>query len=122
MKDNVTRQTAERLKAAGFPQPKHAYPGMVLYSDEFTFETTIFCNEEPDYVYELNPSDIFAPTATDILREIPETKYSSLGIYWIHSKGVFHIYDAGELFFEHENPAEACAAAWLSIHEKEQDA
>lgn len=84
MKNVVTFETAERLKEAGFPQPEFM-PGQFWYvapdcleiiirihNDENEVEASAFHNT--DFPHDEPHPDqwIFAPTATDILEQLPD--------------------------------------------------
>ncbi len=135
MQQSVIAETARRLKGAGFPMPEpksgHFWydgyrnlsvlsvllqaPGqenkiMVLILDaEDTYET----------ILEEMRGFVFAPTATDILEQLPGwnlayTKVFGWIVYW-DAPGL-----AEPIQFCHENPAEAAALAWFHEHEKEK--
>lgn len=122
MQNHVTPATAQRLKNAGFPQPKFAF-GQFWYSQNEqvniyvraarpNIETHHFVGETLTTQHYKADQVIYAPTATDILRQLGEDVTLSYGHgYWLC--GIF----CGE-DFTHENPAEAAALAWLSKHEK----
>lgn len=119
--NHATSDTAKRLKEAGL-SPVRAEFGQVWYDE----------SGEPFLIAGLTPSGysiakanefgkkssldgcVFAPTATDILRQLPDVPleigidyYTLSGESWQCDKSV------------HEtNPAEAAAMAWLQIHSK----
>ena len=141
MKNIVSYKTAQALKTAGFPQPEPE-AGQVWYLDagdavfinginargEIICAAPSLINIEGHFVF--NPdaceSMPFAPTAADILRELPATKGEHPIALCFFADGVdtftvtdFHQGEDG-LFSgcdisEHANPAEACAAAWLEL-------
>ena len=144
MDNVVTLETAKRLKQAGFPQPEFE-PGQIWYrkNKEEQIErqyivknwlaNRIFAVEcATGYLYKdvvFNSKDltghnyamwskslVFAPTATDILREMPGAilvleNYGSQGKVW-------EVWKNGGLIADLENPAEAAAFAWLTLNEK----
>jgi hypothetical protein len=125
MKDIVTFETAVRLKEAGFPQPAPE-AGQFWYYIRFpdgTERKNVLCVLAHEYPYQDNlealPLDggeriynsrntqVFAPAATDILRELGPLFDLSC--------------DCGEFWCRDEkdwNPAEAVAEAWLKLNEK----
>lgn len=89
----VFLETAKRLGKAGFPQPP---------------KYGITTRDIPEW---------HAPTATDILKEIPGwnlayTKAFKWVVYW-DAPGL-----AEPIQFSHENPAEAAAQAWFYENQK----
>lgn len=132
MKDIVSFETAKRLRDAGFPQPGYPIPdpvdvmGRVMYDadgDKFmcfwqeedgggVILLTPFMNNKQDCK---NPL-VFAPSATDILRELPEgTMIETLG------GGMFCVEHSDSAKFDvSENPAEALAKRWLWLRRKEK--
>ena len=124
MLDVVTFETAKRLKAAGFPQGGW-HEGVALYSS--TGEKFIIGKDVSNgfsivnewtvcSVETLEDDDFFAPSPTDILKELGEDY--SLRIVLYFTRPCEWCCFIGQETWEHEKPAEACAAAWLSIHEK----
>lgn len=125
MNDRATFETAHRLKAAGFPQPKPA-PGQVWISQKYntnideygiiiagkiTFESGEWNNlsvvKKGIYTY--------APTATDILRELGleyDLCYDDFHEMWICYSNCHRLRVTQTL-----NPAEACAIAWIAQNE-----
>jgi len=120
----VTFETAKRLKEAGFPNPE-------ILNNKFWFITD---HEKPLFVeyfenilecirMKFNP--IFAPSATDILPKL----YTGVtdGTEWaIVFRGknwscVLRQWNeqgqSVDAWYHSENPAEACAAAWLDKNE-----
>lgn len=132
MSDRVTHETSLRLEAAGFPQPEIAF-GQAWY-DELRQIDGMITNVNPGvsaffnftsggyaviYWSEFSGRFSFAPTATDILKELSIVVFS----HWFEFvEGKFQIriffQGGGERQYFHSNPAEACAAAWLEINEK----
>jgi len=111
----VTFETAKRLKEAGFPNPE-------ILNNRFWFITD---HEKPLFVeysenilecirMKFNP--IFAPSATDILKELGSEwalKCTMFNI-WV----CYHSFNVEALKYANNSPAEACAAAWLAKNEK----
>lgn len=114
---HVTAATSRKLKEAGFPQPL-PQEGQVWYVGRKQSKTTIRQSENyrgmliaDTYIIGGKFSEIadFAPTATDILRELgKDFRLSIIDATWFVEEDKF-----GSRIFRHENPAEACAAAWL---------
>ena len=136
--DIVTFETAKRLKAAGFPQPEPAF-GQFWYnrsgtpcimSHRIDPESSLIVKSLHGgawyHMYEMkrNGGFVFAPSATDILREL---KNNSGPLFWWSLSpdeaiawrcvGLGAI-DTIAFDSRHENPAEACADAWLQLQEK----
>ena len=120
MQNLVTAETALKLKNAGFPQPVPEFL-QVWYSDEPPYrerivlsnnkeamEVVCLAGERITYRY-LDQLYAFAPTATDILRELGSDYALSFlhGRFWCERRQFGIVYD-------HENPAEAAASAWLA--------
>lgn len=135
MKDIVSYETAVRLKEAGFPQPTPE-AGQMWYYTRFpdgTAKKNVLCILAHEYPYQDNlealPLDggericnprntqIYAPTATDILREL---NFHHLRPLFGHKWAIHNHYELGDSFeiCTNENPAEAAAEAWLKINEK----
>ena len=128
MKDVVSFETAKRLKEAGFPPQSlearqmwyyqfngdcdtilitdsEDVTGLVAFLMPNAFQGTTNTAKEVDF---RGVQDYFAPTATDILRQIPGDQLAYNGETWVVFPPNDDLRD-----WEHENPAEACAAAWL---------
>jgi hypothetical protein len=111
--DIVTFETARRMKSAGFPQPDYVEDGYFYILSQDTPVNFV-------HVSGINTQDAaFAPTATDILLELPD--YALVFDDSQRPPG-FTCYDTlrqnpSEYPKTHENPAEAAALAWLGIHE-----
>jgi hypothetical protein len=123
----VSFETALKLKEAGFPQANPS-AGQVRYYDGSpliiisTYAIELFsgqcfqvyvCHPGGDEIFSLTTEEnnlwVFAPTATDILRELDWTFTLAPPMnneMWATVCGVD--------VFEHENPAESCALAWLA--------
>ena len=131
MKDIVSYETAQRLKEAGFPQPKLSIGQNWYDQSGKLWRVTKWAESSKnddlvligDY---LGDWDIigkkeqflgFAPTATDIIREFERLQKSKWIRIGMSGDGWFecYLYAFGGLqdSFSHENPAEACAEAWL---------
>lgn len=128
--NHVTFETACRLKYAGFSQPEfsdwqvwYTTNGDPIRKVSFYYEgggDKIFIGSDGDTVHfdqnwqdwtdpepERNPDSlVFAPTATDILRQLPD--------YWFLSVATSDPHGLYEMCINHEE----LAAAWLAIHEK----
>lgn len=125
--NHVTRPTAIRLAQAGFPKPQPAN-GQIWYcrdgSGSFVVTGADGVGQRCDYQYIgsrdapfidrfLNDGEVFAPAATDILREIPTKSLRWNGSIWL----CYYEEELGEPFYG-ASPAEACALAWLAVHAK----
>lgn len=138
MKDICTFETAKALKDAGFPQPEPE-AGQVWYARHETFiflgrissGAWTVCSVDYDEVQNIYPNDmVFAPTATDLLLDLPEDTH----LYVADVDGERFFVPSLFEFVENEtikyddglmagwdisepdtNPAEACAAAWLAL-------
>ena len=101
MLDLVSFETATTLKEAGFPQPQYIEFGFGYdeTGSRFTIQECRFPPLGVDGMY-------FAPTATDILRELP-----GANLRWNGS--TFFCKYRGET--ENQNPADALAQMWLRI-------
>lgn len=123
MLDIVSFETAKQLKEAGFPQPelrdgqawywKHGDPYFLYYhSSVHALLSPIGWAHAGKRILSKERRDIFfsetayAPTATDILRELP-----GANLRWNGS--TFFCKYRGET--ESQNPAEALAQMWLKI-------
>jgi hypothetical protein len=123
MNDRCTPATARRLQAQGFPKPVPE-PGQVWYTANDTPFIIVSIGaiivghmdigwpdgEVPFGTPPLSSleSCAYAPTATDILRELGYEYRLSNSVFrggWICEKEYPDI-------FANENPAEACAMAW----------
>lgn len=142
--DIISFETAERLKAAGLKIPKLSvgqvwynqsrYPSVIIKNmgDEFStgethwqgfsIENGELGNDVPESI--VRDMCYFAPTATDILKELgPNWNLSSFKTTSGQAQfAVIWNYECEEVAdpdkeFYHENPAEACAAAWLQLNE-----
>ena len=146
MKNVVSFETARRLKEAGFPQPQFDIrqtwysiggvwpPETEIYIAEKNEKAMRFITvsiwhhaitgvQEAERECEIYGDEVvFAPTATDILRELG-CNY----VLWFDESPKIKRYfcaKTGDSFseagkpFEHIEPAEAAALAWLAINEK----
>ncbi len=135
MKDIVTFEKAVRLKEAGFPQPKPDF-GQVWHNPDFGLfvvggkwfadnrEYKIFYPGTGKTVLKSEARFLecaFAPTATDILRQMPNFFYIRKYKYGTDVFSVFNEKtDDSDIQIAHgvnENPAEAVAEAWLKLNE-----
>ena len=141
MKEVVSFETAKRLEAAGFPQSAPQV-GQMWYTRHLgALCLIIHANEtEPGWLVVGSvesgrissfTSDllvlclVFAPSATDILNHLRGNYRLSCSNFCWWCDRVEECPDLADEFrivacYNDENPAEACAAAWLSIHEKKQ--
>jgi len=129
----VSFETAKQLKEAGFPQHA-AESGQIWYNNHSaaTFigrmqldekeRVYFYCHSlksgRTDILMPIYEDSFFAPSATDILKELDLYEFS---LCRINGKWLLEIEnDEGDGRYEHisENPAEACAAAWLAKNEK----
>lgn len=117
MKNTVSSPTAQRLKAAGFPQPEPEAGQVWYHKDGRIFITVFNGSEKVDYVPSHAPiicreykkdfladQVFFAPTATDILAALFPAEIQ----FQISAMQVLQM----------ALDPEAAAAAWLEIHEK----
>jgi hypothetical protein len=137
--DVVSFETAKKLKEAGFPQPEPAF-GQVWYESAgspiivtsgweagFAFVGPRSAMTQTTYMKRFQEQNgVFAPTATDILRQIqqadewiryylePETDEDGRACFLVHRE------DRRQEAFDlinvagNTNPAEAVAATWLA--------
>lgn len=134
MKNTITFETSRALKEAGFPQPEPE-PGQVWWSNDgyqiiviSRRDNTMFPFDVPQIMYSIggqilrNPvatmSDrfVFAPTAADILGELPETTLLSRIENDFQCRIMSKDFERCEYARRDGNPAEACAAAYLEIN------
>ena len=126
MKNTVSFETASRLKAAGFPQPEpeagqvwreERYAHIVIGEMEDGFSVCFESRTGPWIeVVETLEGLVFAPTATDILPQLPSAANISKPFnaeLWLCVYG-----ENEDNWTESNNPAEAAALAWFEIHEK----
>ncbi len=134
MKDIVTFELAIRLKEAGFPQPTPE-AGQCWHNPDFGLfvigavigASALIFYKDGYYGFKKGlPSFqdcVFAPTATDILRELSfdcvlGTKKLGgwiCGSWRLISSDHMKFFVAG---MHDENPAEAAASAWLKLQEE----
>lgn len=114
---HVIHETAKRLAGAGFPQPK---PEQLQnwYSEEGQHNVLVLVEFYDKSSELIGETDFFAPTATDILEELPGWNLcytNQLGWQcWMDSSdenGYKHV------VFSNANPAEALAQAWFYQNE-----
>lgn len=134
MNNVTTFETAQRLKAAGFPQPEikvgqfwynpdrelaaitHIQPVGFVFIGSLREVWSITQDAESDAAFN---SYFYAPTTTDILRELGhewDIGYTKQNSDFPNTWMVLHEYKS--IHFTHTNPAEAAALAYLSLHEK----
>jgi len=126
MDNYTTAETAWKLKEKGFPQPEPqkgqiwhgkegAYQVMAFQGENsFVNESTVYCHRVGstqvfDMPLNLFKKFVYAPTPADILKELG--KDYNLSFF----EGLFYcVHDnlMGEAY-SHENPAEACALAYM---------
>jgi hypothetical protein len=138
MKNIVSFETAQRLKEAGFPQPK---PEMGQFWFDKKGNLCIVVHNKQDWQFRIcffgylkgrggylvEVDFVFAPTATDILYLLQKNTRSPF--WWAlvpypHEETwgciEFERLEDKNIEFENTDPAEAAAAAWLAINEKKQ--
>lgn len=125
MKITVSFETATRMKAAGFPQPQPEFgqSWFVMWSvwqigvvgfianrawQDGLIRVAIESEAEKIYGNKQFENFVYAPDVADILAEMPDTPFRYSKKYKAFVCGAY----------EHENPAEASALAWLNINEK----
>lgn len=123
MENTVSFETAKRLKEAGFPQPVPEF-GQFWYAPNgvicVMWGNGVFDGEarvmiaNGNTIYIKTYDIVFAPTATDILKEIP---FVSLSFEVYETRFEFRVWEGLKLIAKHENPHDAAALAWLSIQE-----
>jgi hypothetical protein len=128
MNNVVSFETARALKAAGFPQPMPEARQFWYYGDRNGLVlTTSEAMDGEAYFYwfdvggvsmledgQWSEKMIYAPTATDILRELPDyALFFNGGMATVALMGAWGEHNACDAS-EHE----AGAAAWLSVHAK----
>lgn len=135
--NHVTFETAKRLEAAGFPQPKlnhlqlwtaRRYPDGTARHDALLIvntKNTLIPFDGGNHVDCDEKRRAFMPTATDILPllganwNLSSYKMPSglvqFACIWNYEEG--ESADPGREFYS-TSPAEAAAMAWLQIHEK----
>ena len=131
--NTVTFEIAKRLNEGGFPQPEPEF-GQFWYHNAGLQIAIMESNDAGGHIGKfirffgtVNGSlreksffsvSIFAPTATDILKEIP---FVSLSFEVYETRFEFRVWEGLKLIAKHENPHEAAAIAWLSIQEKNKN-
>lgn len=115
----VTFETAKRLEGAGFPQPRTVQSGSVWFSGRNKFYIGEQQRElSPEKWFSSYPR--FAPTATDILEQLPGWNLAYIRVFgWIVYCGAPGLPEP--IQFRHSNPAEAAALAWFHEHEKKNE-
>ena len=141
MNNVVSFETAKRLEAAGFPQPAPQvgqmwYPRhlgalcLIIHANETGPSWLVVGNVESGSISRFTPEAlvsalVYAPSVTDILNHLRGNYRLSCSNSGWWCDRVEELPDLADGFkvvecYNDENPAEACAAAWLSIHEKKQ--
>jgi hypothetical protein len=130
--DVVSFETAKKLKAAGFPQPEFAcwqvwynefgigtfLPKKVPINGEMFFPCySLGSGDAVNMMRSVDDGATFAPSAADLLKE---KKAVYLTAMQAGGWGVFQIETRSMIGFHYENPAEACAKAYLFFHYKNQ--
>jgi len=117
----VTYSTALKLREVGFPQPRPEN-GQHWYFDNIFNEKHPFPAGSTEFALSWDDYDIdkgvFAPTAIDILKEIPWTSmmYDALNQHWRAVENY-----CGEAFYHQSNPAEAAAEAYFFEQHRKAD-
>lgn len=121
---HVTFETAKRLSEARFPQPRPE-ESQVWYNHAGTvYVITYSYGKTCDYVVRgsnnvwtergLNDGEVFAPTATDILAQLPGWDLAfTTEAGWQCWKDFSDPNGYIPKIFTNKNPAEACSEAWL---------
>jgi len=112
----VSFETAKRLKKAGFPQPEIMEFGLAFWVKNYT-DHILALTDYDNIGIKMRENYSFAPSATDILKELggqADLRFSRNG--WTVS--IFQNQYHSDSFNSVDNPAEACAAAWLAKNEK----
>ena len=131
MKNVVSFETAKALRDAGFsiPEPNHGQFWYLEYTGELEVITFVGGNGVHrmyiPFLKGMNScakdaflnGSVFAPTATDIMKELGRHFSMSIDyIGWIVRHHDLSEHGVGR--HVHENPAEACALAWLELKKK----
>ena len=138
MNNVTTFETSQRLKAAGFPQPVPEF-GQVWYAHDaaffnYDFQQAVVTGTYKSTVHhtfingavrnceaEIFLEFFFAPTATDIWRELG-VDYNTKFMHGYFFVGTFDIYiGVNNYDAKHKNHAEALAKKWLSLNEKQNE-
>jgi hypothetical protein len=101
----VSFEMADRLKEAGYPQPKMEVIGRIAFWMAYGFfyrQGALLASD--GFIFD--KGDTYAPTAFELLPE--GWTIANLDNGW-H----VHLYDVGGPTFIHENPHDAAAMAWL---------
>jgi len=119
----VTRETGERLKAAGFPQDTaFAWRHSKWQTVPPPGDATEVCMAESSRFYRI----CAAPTLEEVLRELPACpmiegeRYRASLAMWSPSEWMVSMEQPVKHFSidfaQHSSPAEAAALLWLSLH------
>lgn len=126
----TTPNTSKRLKAAGFPQPKYKRGQFWYDADGIEFMVFGFNGETISGTYlqrggyfgggKVDKGDCFAPTAADILKELPDNTLLIIQQNATpENEIIFDCMTDMHVHSRNVNSAEAAAKAYLSIHEKQ---
>ena len=112
----VSFETAKALKAAGFPQPETVERGQHWYScgfKSFTITDDFKTGIAPEKWFACYP--YFAPTAIDILKEIPgcHLVYRKEGEMWQVASMALDMHYGALEYSKDANPHEAAAKAYF---------
>lgn len=123
--DNCTTfETSVKLEEKGFAQPDFKF-GQLWYETESQDFAIVGTAKFELFKQHRNGALIYAPTPCNILKERPGLKLEFTGTEWMvrmpgtFTSGVddngfdFDSYMPGVILAKHENPAEACALAYL---------
>lgn len=120
MENYVTPETAKKMKEAGFPQPDFKF-GQLWYETERQDFAIVGTGKFELFKQHREGELIFAPTATDILRELGDdyALHTEKGSFKCICTDIFRggVTD-GDFDGSHENPAEACYLAWKELKGK----
>lgn len=118
---HVTKQTAHKLAAAGYPQPNTVGGCSAWYLPESSGGNFISAATAPTILPRFSsfPGAIYAPNVVELLEAMSGRCLLS------HTSGKWEAHlRANDLLygmnFYHENPAEALAEAYLHIHQPPQ--
>lgn len=107
----VEYPTALKLKDR-FPVPIPEFGQVWYYTDAMTFEVKPVLVGSALWNLLDGKDKVYSPTASDILKEIPGAYLAyMIGDCW----GCFQVGTSKMIGFNSENPAEACAEAYLSL-------
>lgn len=118
MNNVCSPETAQEMKAAGFPQPSYQ-TGQVWYKDGQAWQrmADAYWTELNNGFTHSNPHfrpDCYAATATDILKQLGY----NWDLFWDEDIDTFICNYDYVADYSNPNAAEACAPAWLSKNKK----